>query len=380
MHFFFRRPAALVITVVAAAACSDENPAGTSAAGVKPNAYTAPAEPVNGELIRQTGTSPVYLVFNRTLYGIPDMQTLRACTAGYDNAVRTVSSIPVWPVNALPSAGNPQTRPHGRAWVHGDKPIQSTAGGAVYLLVGCVRAGIPSQAVYQQTFGDTDWTRVVKVADADLKAFPEGPLAQGHPLRRAGSLVEQSGPVRWVTYHGGALGVPDPLTMDSYCRPWSDLVDEAVDFGFYAENWVLHQSVSSCTRGNEYPYAGSSMSAADPWNFYNRQCTSFSAWRLNQDGIEFHNYYRGPRWSDAHNWNDAATAAGVLVNRTPKRGAIAQWEAGAYGASSAGHVAYVAAVHNDGYITIEEYNWATVGGYGTRRIPATSVSNYIHFR
>lgn len=375
-----RLSAAIALAALSTTACTDQNPAGINADGVQANAYTAPAEPVNGEFIRQNGTSPVYLVYNRTLYGIPDPQTLRACTGGYESIVRVVSSIPGWPVRALPSAGNPQTRPHGRAWMHGDKPIQSTAGGAVYLLVGCVRAGIPSQTVYQQTFGDTDWTRVVKVSDADLNAFPEGPLAQGHPLRRAGTLVEKTGPVRWVTYHGGSLGVPDPVTMDSYCRPWADLVDEAGDFSFYSESWMLQQAGAGCLRGNEYPYVGSSMSGVDAWNFYNRQCTSFAAWRANQDGTEFHNYYRGPRWSDAHNWNDAATAAGVTVNKTPRRGAVAQWEAGAYGASSAGHVAYVAAVHNDGYITIEEYNWSTVGGYGTRRIPASSVSNYIHFR
>lgn len=40
----------------------------------------------------------------------------------------------------------------------------------------------------------------------------------------------------------------------------------------------------------------------DPWLFYNRQCTSFVAWRLNNDnGVDFDNYYGGIRWSNASN-------------------------------------------------------------------------------
>jgi surface antigen len=307
------------------------------------------------------------------------MQTLRACTGGYEKIVRQVSSIPAWTQRALPSAGNPQARPHGRAWMHGDRPVKNSAG-TIYLVVGCVRAGIPSQSVYQSTFGDLDFSRAVTVPDTDLNALPAGPLAAGHPLRRAGSLLESGGVVRWVTYHGGALGIPSEATIASYCRPWSDLVASSGEFAFHSEQWVLQATAASCLRGNDYPYAGSSMSGADPWNFYNRQCTSFSAWRLNQEGTEFHNYFRGPHWGDAHNWDNAARSAGVVVNGTARRGAIAQWEAGAYGASGAGHVAFVAAVHNDGTITIEEYNWSTYGGYGTRRISAAGVSNYIHFR
>lgn len=378
MRNFPRIPPTLAaLAVITVAACSDQNPAAISSDGAPPRTYTAPAEPVSGEFIRQTGTSPVFLVYNRTLYGVPDMQTLRACTGGYEQVVREVSSLPPWTQRTLPSAGNPQTRPHGRMWMHGDRPVKNSAG-TIYLVVGCVRAGIPSQSVYQSTFGDLDWSRAVSVPDTDLNALPEGPLATGHPLRRAGTLLN-SGWVKWVTYHGGSLGVPDAATMDSYCRPWADLVNSDAEHGAYTQDGI-RQPGSGCLRGNDYPYAGSSMSGADPWNFYNRQCTSFAAWRVNQNGTEFHNYFGGPRWGDAHNWDNAARSIGMTVNLTPKRGAVAQWEAGAYGASSAGHVAYVAAVHNDGTVTIEEYNWSTYGGYGTRRISATSVSNYIHFR
>ena len=44
-------------------------------------------------------------------------------------------------------------------------------------------------------------------------------------------------------------------------------------------------------------------SLVDPWNFYNRECTSFVAWRLNHDaGIAFHNWFKGHHWGDAAIW------------------------------------------------------------------------------
>jgi surface antigen len=103
------------------------------------------------------------------------------------------------------------------------------------------------------------------------------------------------------------------------------------------------------------------------------------AWRLNQDGIEFHNYYGDIRWSNADLWDTAASwlqankpGLGVRINKSPARGAVAQW--------NSMHVAYVSAVHNDGTITIEEYNRNFDGRFGSRRISATAVDNYIHFR
>jgi surface antigen len=359
--------------------CNESIPTEARPDSATPSGYTAPSQPVNGEFIRQNGQNVVFLVYNQVLYAIPDMQTLRACTGGYENVVRGVTTLPAWPQHSLPSAGNPTTRPHGRAWIHGDRPVQASGGGAVYLLVGCVRSGIPSEAVYQATFGDLNWGRIVAVSGSDLMAFPEGPLASGVPLRRAGTLLND-GWVKWVTYHGGSLGVPDPATMDAYCRPWSDLINSASEHGAYADQWTRQGTSASCLRGNDYPFPTSNMNGVDPWNYYNRQCTSFAAWRLNQEGTEFHNMFRGYHFSNANTWDDAARSAGLPVNGTPKRGAVAQWEAGAFGASSAGHVAIVSAVHNDGTVTVEEYNWAVYGGYGTRRINAANVSNYIHFR
>ncbi|MEV0611199.1 FG-GAP-like repeat-containing protein [Polymorphospora rubra] len=124
---------------------------------------------------------------------------------------------------------------------------------------------------------------------------------------------------------------------------------------------------------DDYPYRGQS-SGVDPWNYYKGQCTSFVAWRLNDRlGIDFTNRYKGQHFSNANTWDDAARRAGLTVSGTPRAGAVAQTDAGSFG-----HVAWVARVNSNGTVLIEEYNWATPSGYGTRTVPASSF-RYIYF-
>lgn len=112
-------------------------------------------------------------------------------------------------------------------------------------------------------------------------------------------------------------------------------------------------------------------SLVDPWNFYNRECTSFVAWRLNHDaGIAFTNWYDGRHWGDAAVWKQAALDSGVLVDSRPRVGAIAWWAKGSPG-STPGHVAWVSAVGSSS-ITVEEYNYLHSGGYDQRTISETS--------
>jgi surface antigen len=303
------------------------------------------------------------------------MQTFRACSGGRDRAVRDVSSLPAWTRRTLPSAGSPTQRPHGRAWMFGDRPVRGS-NGTVYLVVGCVKSGIPTPETYTAIFNG-DWSRIVDVTDTDLNALPTGPVATAVPLRRAGSLVESGGTLRWTRYHGGGFGIESAAIMASYCRGWEEMVSSTTEYNAYPERGLLHPNSGGCIRGNDYPYAGSSMSGIDPWNFYNRQCTSFTAWRLNQDGIEFHNWYLGQHFSDAHTWDNAAVAAGLSVNTSPRQGDIAVWEPYVAGASGYGHVAYVAGVNNDGTVLVEDYNWVS-GSYNTRNVSKSGLK-FIHF-
>ena len=141
--------------------------------------------------------------------------------------------------------------------------------------------------------------------------------------------------------------------------------------------------VTATTGVDDYPSnlkSAAQDSRVDPWNFYNRECTSFVAWRLNHDvGIAFHNWYQGHHWGDAAIWKRAALDSGVPVDNVAKRGAIAWWAKGSPGSSS-GHVAWVIGVTSSS-ITIEEYNYVTRGRYSQRTISTTSSkwpSAFIH--
>jgi surface antigen len=121
-------------------------------------------------------------------------------------------------------------------------------------------------------------------------------------------------------------------------------------------------------------------SLVDPWKFYNRECTSFVAWRLNHlGGVAFNDYFLGAHWGNASHWKAAANSVGITVDNSPVPGAVAWWAAGSAG-SSRGHVAWVQSVGGSS-ITIEEYNYVHEGGYSIRVISSSSSlwpSGFIH--
>jgi hypothetical protein len=108
-------------------------------------------------------------------------------------------------------------------------------------------------------------------------------------------------------------------------------------------------------------------SMIDTWGYYNRECTSFVAWRLHS-----RNNFEMP-WAigNAGNWGSWANSRGYSVNMNPAVGSVAWFS---------NHVAWVEAV-NGNYVTIEEYNNpAGTGNWSQRTIAANSVSGYIHFK
>ena len=136
---------------------------------------------------------------------------------------------------------------------------------------------------------------------------------------------------------------------------------------------------------DDYPYSGVAPGVyiVDEWRFYAGECTSFAAWRLNNDnGVDFSNWYGGVRWSNANNWDDAARSLGIAVDNNPAVGAIAQTDEGDFG-----HVAWVCAVDGD-RVTVEEYNYGSVlidGEYhGTHKYNIRTVDAsgfcYIHIK
>ncbi len=136
--------------------------------------------------------------------------------------------------------------------------------------------------------------------------------------------------------------------------------------------------------GNDYPAnlaTAPKDSLVDSWGFYNRECTSFVAWRLNSANHDaFKDIQGSVQWGNAENWGPTAERLGIPVNSTPAIGAVA-WDAGGVGGtSSEGHVSWVANIEANGTIDVEEYNYTDVGGYDVRTgLNPASFSGFIHF-
>jgi surface antigen len=121
-----------------------------------------------------------------------------------------------------------------------------------------------------------------------------------------------------------------------------------------------------------YPWANAPWpnNISDPWGMYKRQCVSYTAWKVSNSGR--HMPYWGGR-GNAKQWDDNARAAGIPVDTSPKVGDVAVSNAGTYG-----HVMYVEAVHEDGTISISQYNASWTGTYSEARRSTTGLV-FIHF-
>jgi surface antigen len=122
--------------------------------------------------------------------------------------------------------------------------------------------------------------------------------------------------------------------------------------------------------GYPYAYAPWPNSISDPWGMYERQCVSYTAWKIVNSGR--HMPFWGGR-GNANQWDDDAMAAGIPVDTNPKVGDVAVSNAGTYG-----HVMYVERVNDNGTIYVSQYNAAWDGQYseGTR---STGGLVFIHF-
>jgi len=135
--------------------------------------------------------------------------------------------------------------------------------------------------------------------------------------------------------------------------------------------------------GDDYPASLANApkdSLVDPWGFYNRECTSFVAWRLNSaNHVDFRDLYGGVQWGNAENWGPAAARLGIPVNSTPAVGAVAWDAAGVGGAEAEGHVSWVANIESNGTIDVEEFNYTQAGEYDVRTgLSPSSFSGFIH--
>lgn len=147
---------------------------------------------------------------------------------------------------------------------------------------------------------------------------------------------------------------------------------------------ILAVPANAAPTRNDYPYAG--QTGDDPWNMMKGECTSFVAWRLNQDGRALTNVSDG-QWN-GRDWDDRLSSRGWRVSQTATVGSVAQWEAGErtyyagstgawYQAGSRGHVGYVSAVYSNGDILLQDYNRFGTRQFMSTRVPATFVGDFI---
>lgn len=134
--------------------------------------------------------------------------------------------------------------------------------------------------------------------------------------------------------------------------------------------------VASGSGGGGYPnYLANAPqdSLVDPWGMYNRECVSYTAWKVHQA------YGNMPYWGgrgNANQWDDNARAAGIPTGSTPKPGSVGVSNSGFYG-----HVVWVEKVSGN-QIYISQYNYLINGQWGMYSemwIDAGAYDTYIYF-
>ena len=120
-----------------------------------------------------------------------------------------------------------------------------------------------------------------------------------------------------------------------------------------------------------YPWAGAPFpnSIADPWGMYQRQCVSYTAWKVASS--RRHMPYWGGR-GNAYQWPGNARAAGIPVDGNPRPGDVAISMAGSFC-----HAMYFESV-NGGKVHVSQYNANWDGQYSTSDVSIAGLQ-FIHF-
>ncbi len=110
-------------------------------------------------------------------------------------------------------------------------------------------------------------------------------------------------------------------------------------------------------------------SMIDSWGMYNRECVSYTAWKVYQT------YGYMPYWGgrgNANQWPGDARAAHIATGSTPRVHSVAIWNVGAFG-----HAMWVEAV-NGNTIYVSQYNYDYQGHYSEMSISASGLT-FIYF-
>lgn len=119
----------------------------------------------------------------------------------------------------------------------------------------------------------------------------------------------------------------------------------------------------------DYPVPQDSL--IDSWGMFNRECVSYTAWKVYQT------YGYMPYWGgsgNANQWPGDARAAGIPTGSTPRVHSVAISMAGAFG-----HAMWVESINPDGTINVSQYNKYLTGTYSESYGLNPSSFVYIYF-
>ena len=234
-----------------------------------------------------------------------------------------------------------------------------------------------------------DWKDVVM---AGYNAGPGGPMQYGGipPYEETQTYVKRIHVLHDHFYkrvYGDEVGGKSDGSVDN--TPVKESSGEQKTDGDKKKDCGGNYSGGSTSGNDDYPWKGYAEGPNPITGAYYVNCTDFSLWRLNQQvgatdpqkpKYTNSNFVNGRVLGNGGDWADTWRAKGWPVDNTPEVGAMAHFYAGAPGASATyGHIAVVKEVKDDGKtVVIEEYNATTPHAYGTRQLPASNISNYLH--
>lgn len=120
-------------------------------------------------------------------------------------------------------------------------------------------------------------------------------------------------------------------------------------------------------------------SLLDSWGMFNRECVSYTAFKVHQDYLAGKDKYDMPYWGgigDAKQWPANARAAGIPVDTNPTVNSIAISTAGTWGHSM--HVESVGTLNGQSAVYVSQYNTDFTGHYSEGWRYTTGLV-FIHF-
>lgn len=159
----------------------------------------------------------------------------------------------------------------------------------------------------------------------------------------------------------------DPYHYQSYWPAATEVVAALADVPTTSAGGQSSCGIpGSSGRDDDLPWRTAPLYQASPLGMFNRECTDFALWRINQQLGSAGAPYRvlnstfrpdGGMLGSALTWKDAWDAKGWPTGGTPRVGAVVWYAPGTGGADPTyGHVGIVKAVNDDGSYLEEGYN------------------------